>query len=62
MRGKQDNSRTKYRNGEIITEKTEWINNMEKELQGLENGPKAKLHVDKLRTLEIPQAMEKYKP
>ena len=35
---------------------------MEKELQGLENGPKAKLHVDKLRTLEIPQAMENYKP
>ena len=29
--------------------KTEWISNMGKELEGLEEGPKTKIHLDSLR-------------
>ena len=31
-------------------EKVEWINNMTKELEGLEEGPKGELHIDLLIT------------
>ena len=31
--------------------KNEWINNMTKELDGLEEGPKAELHIDLLKTI-----------
>ena len=31
-------------------EKAEWINNMTKELEGLEEGPKAEIHIDLLKT------------
>ena len=31
-------------------EKVEWINNMTRELEGLEEGPKAKIHIDLLKT------------
>ena len=30
--------------------KTEWINNMTKELEGLEKSPKAEIHIDSLKT------------
>ena len=30
--------------------KTEWISNIEKDLEGLEEGPKAKVYIDSLRT------------
>ena len=36
---------TKKHNG-----KTEWINNMTKELKGLEEGPKVEIHIDLLKT------------
>ena len=32
------------------SEKPEWINNRTKELDGLEEGPKAKIHIDSLKT------------
>ena len=41
MQGKQNKFGAEYGNREIITEKLIWINNLEKELQGLE-GPKAR--------------------
>ena len=31
-------------------EKAEWINNMTRELEGLEEGPKAEIHTDLLKT------------
>ena len=31
-------------------EKVEWINNMTKELEGLEEGPKAEIHINLLKT------------
>ena len=40
----------KYGNQENITKKAEWINNMTKELEGLEEGLKAELHIDSLKT------------
>ena len=30
--------------------KAEWINNMTKELEGLEEGPKAEIHIDLLKS------------
>ena len=33
-------------------EKAEWINNMTKELEGLEEGPKAEIDVDLLKTTQ----------
>ena len=30
--------------------KAEWINNMTRELEGLEEGPKAEIHTDLLKT------------
>ena len=40
----------KYGNQENITEKAEWISNMAKELEGLDEGPKVKIHIDLLKT------------
>ena len=48
MRRKQNNFGEKYGNGKIITEKP---NNMKKVLQELEEGPKAKIRLDSLKTL-----------
>ena len=31
-------------------EKTEWINNLTRELEGLEEGPKAEIHIGLLKT------------
>ena len=31
-------------------EKAEWINNMTRELEGLEEGPKTEIHTDLLKT------------
>ena len=49
MQRKQNNSGAKYENGEN-NRKAEWINNVEKELQGLEEGPKVRKLLDSLRT------------
>ena len=35
--------------GRVFNRKVEWIINMGKELEGLEEGPKAKIHLDSLR-------------
>ena len=40
----------KYGNGKKGNEKTEWINNMTRELEGLEEGLKAEIHIDLLKT------------
>ena len=32
-------------------EKAEWINNMKKELKGLEEDPKVEIHIDLLKTI-----------
>ena len=50
MQGKQNNFGAKYGNQDNITKKAEWISNMEKELEGLEKGPKVKIQIDSLRT------------
>ena len=42
----EKNMATKKHNG-----KTEWINNMIKELEGLEEGPKAEIPIDLLKTI-----------
>ena len=34
-----------------INEKAEWINNMTRELEGLEEVPKAETHIDLLKTI-----------
>ena len=33
-------------------EKAEWINNMTKELEGLEDGPKVEIHIDLFETTQ----------
>ena len=33
-------------------ERAEWINNMTRELEGLEEGPNAKIHIDLLKTTQ----------
>ena len=43
MKRKQNNFGAKYGNG--------WISNMEKALEELEEGPKAKIHLEKPRTI-----------
>ena len=44
---KQNNFGAKYGNEE--NRKAEWMYNIEKELEGLEESPKAKIHLDSLR-------------
>ena len=54
MKRKQNNFGAKYGNEENITEKSKSfpscsLNKMENELELLEEGPKAKIHIDSLR-------------
>ena len=50
----------KYGNQENITKKAEWINNMTKELEGLEEGPKAEIHIESLKAvLKIYQTVKR---
>ena len=42
--------------------KAEWINNMTKELEGLEEGPKAETHIDLLKTTLKNIKLEKVRP
>ena len=44
MTGKENTFGLKYENEESITEKPNDINKMEKELEGLEEGPKVKIY------------------
>ena len=44
---KENNFRAKYGNKEN-NRKVEWTNNIEKQLEGLEEGSKAKIHFDSL--------------
>ena len=62
MQGELNNFGVKYGNQENITKKNkkqtknkqnEWISNVWKELEGLEKRPKAKIHIDSLRTKNI---------
>ena len=39
----------KYGN-QKLNKNTEWINNIKRELEGLEEGPKAEIHIDLLKT------------
>ena len=39
----------KYGNQKNNIKKAEWINNMTKELEGLEEGPKVEIHIDLLK-------------
>ena len=49
MKRKSNNFRAKYRNRMNLKEKQNGINNMEKDLQELKDGPKAKILLDSLR-------------
>ena len=49
MQKKPNDFRLKYGN-QKHNEKAEWINNMTRELEGLEEGPKAEIHIDLLKT------------
>ena len=42
---------SKLRGQKEHNSEAEWINNMEKELDGLKEGPKVKTHLDSLRVL-----------
>ncbi len=50
MQEKPNNFRLKYGNQENITKKNEWISNMAKELEGLEEGLKEEIQIFLLRT------------
>ena len=50
MQGKINNSGVKFGNQENIIKKAEWVSNMGKEIKGLEEGTKAKIPIDSLRT------------
>ena len=49
MQEKLNNFEEKYGSQENIIKKVEWINNMAKELERLEEGPKAEMHINLLR-------------
>ena len=40
----------KYGNPKIRNERVEWIKNIARELEGFEEGPKAEIHIDLLKT------------
>ena len=44
QKNKKQNKKQKH------NEKADWINNMTKELEGFEEGPKAKIHIDLFKT------------
>ena len=50
MQEKPNNVGQKYGNQENLTKKAEWISNVTKELEEIEEGPKAEIHIDLLRT------------
>ena len=50
MQEKQNNFGWKYSNQKNITKKAEWISNIAKKLERLEEGSKAEMHIDLLRT------------
>ena len=43
-------------------EKAEWINDMTRELEGLEEGPRAKIHIDLLKTTLKKVKLENARP
>ena len=49
MQKKLNDFRLKYGNQKKHNEKAEWINNITKELEGLEEGPKAEIYIDLLK-------------
>ena len=50
MQEKPNDFGLKYGNQKKHNEKAKWINNMTKELEGIEEGPKAEIHIDLLKT------------
>ena len=53
MQEKPNDLRLKYGNQENITDKIKWKNKMTRELEGLEEGPKAEIHIILLKTILI---------
>ena len=50
VKEKPNNFELKYGNQENIFKKAKWKSNMTKELKGLEEGPKAEMHIDLFKT------------
>ena len=50
MQEKPSNFGLKYGN-QKHNEKAQWINNITKDLEGLEEGPKVEIHIDLLKTI-----------